>query len=72
MCSIEETIGSTAFGVVVEILLGSIMIPATALMVAPADRRMQGHTAFIHIACERPLVPAVGAGMACCRPFIFL
>ena len=45
----REIIGSTAFGVVVEILLGSIMIPATALMVAPADRRVQRRVLFVHI-----------------------
>ena len=72
MCSIEEPLVGMAFGVVVEILLGSIMIPATALMIAPADRRMQEHTAFIHITCERTLVPAIRASMPCCRSFIFL
>ena len=68
----RETVGSTAFGVVMEILLWSVMIPATAFVVAPADRRVQGRTAFIHIVCERTPVPAVRTGMPCCRSFIFL
>lgn len=58
----RETVGSTAFGVVMKILLWSVMIPAAAFMVTSADRRMQGRTAFIHIVCERTLVPAGEGG----------
>ena len=68
----RKTLGGTTFRAVVEILLGSIMITATAFMVAPAYGRMQRYTAIVHIVGERMSVTAIRAGMPCCSPFVFL
>ena len=68
----RETIGCAVFGMVLEILFRSVVIPTTAFMVAPADRWMQRHIVIVHVIDERMPVPALGTSMPGSHPFVLL